>query len=127
MPTLPDTAVQLADRARELAAKVNPGPKAAVRSLPIRGRVSEVEELWAAHRAEILAGIPVTTSSLNAGADQGTWGTTFTLHLELDAPLPGVATQTLAGKAIRRLKALAETGEMPTTAHNPAYRRQATS
>ena len=36
-----------------------------------------------------------------------------------------MATQVLAGKAVRRLKALVETGEVPTTDHNPAYRADA--
>ena len=39
--------------------------------------------------------------------------------------MPDIGAQTLAGKAVRRLKALAETGEVPTTARNPAYRSDA--
>ena len=71
-------------------------------------------------------GIPAASSSLACGADQGAWGTTFTVALELDAPVPGIATQALAGKVVRRLKALAETGEIPTTEHTPAYREGTT-
>jgi hypothetical protein len=48
-----------------------------------------------------------------------------TLELRLSAPVPGMATQTLAGKAVRRLKALCETGEIPTTAANPSAREPA--
>jgi hypothetical protein len=36
-----------------------------------------------------------------------------------------MAANTLAGKVVRRLKALAEAGEVPTTAHNPAGRADA--
>jgi hypothetical protein len=35
------------------------------------------------------------------------------------------AGQALAGKAVRRLKALAETGEVPTTEGNPSARGDA--
>lgn len=127
MPTLPTSTEEVAGLARRVAAKVNPGPKSARRSLPIRADQDEVQRLWSAHREEVLDGIPATSSTLRVGADQGSWGTTWTLELALDAPLPDVATGALAGKAIRRLKALAETGEMPTTAHNPAYRGEVTA
>jgi hypothetical protein len=36
-----------------------------------------------------------------------------------------MATQVLAGKAVRCLKALVETGEVPTTDHNSSYRADA--
>lgn len=122
MAALPASATQVADRARALAARINPGPRAAERSLPIRAASDEVQRRWDADRDAILEGIPVASSTLRPGADQGAWGTTFTVHLELDAPVPGVAAGLLAGKAVRRLKALAETGEIPTTDHTPAYR-----
>ncbi len=38
---------------------------------------------------------------------------------------PGMATQVLAGKAVRRLKALCETGEIPNTDFNPSARDDA--
>jgi hypothetical protein len=36
-----------------------------------------------------------------------------------------MGTQALTGKALRRLKALCETGEIPSTAYNPAARGDA--
>ena len=48
-----------------------------------------------------------------------------TVTLRLEAAVPGMAAQVLAGKVVRRLKALAETGEVPTTAHNPSARPDA--
>ena len=125
VPTLPTTA-EVTDRARELATRIHPGPKSAKRSLPIRASVEEVTALWEANRVALLDGIPATSSALASGADQGPWGMTFTVALELNAPVPGVATQALAGKVVRRLKALAETGEIPTTEHTPAYREGTT-
>lgn len=122
MPSFPRSPRQVVDLARTVAARVRPGPKVGTRSLPIRGAPDEVERLWSAQRKAILDGIPASSATLRQGADQGEWGTTWTVELELDAPMPGVATQALAGKAVRRLKALAETGEMPTTEHNPAFR-----
>jgi hypothetical protein len=95
--------------------------------MPIRAVPEEVEALW--QDAEtvrlLLDGIPATGATLVRGDDQGAWGTTFTVGLELDAPVPDVATRLLAAKAVRRLKALAETGEIPSTERNPAYREDA--
>jgi hypothetical protein len=39
--------------------------------------------------------------------------------------VPDMGTQTLTGKALRRLKALCETGEIPSAAFNPAARDDA--
>jgi hypothetical protein len=50
------------------------------------------------------------------------WGTITTVHLRLHTAVPGMATQLLAGKVVRRLKALAETGEVPSTERNPSAR-----
>jgi hypothetical protein len=36
-----------------------------------------------------------------------------------------MAAQVLAGKVVRRLKALVEASEVPTTAHNPSGRTDA--
>jgi hypothetical protein len=49
-------------------------------------------------------------------------GTEVTLELHLDAP--DAAAGAAAHKALRRAKALAETGEIPTTADNPSARHQ---
>jgi len=48
-----------------------------------------------------------------------------TVHLTLKEPVPDIAANALAGKAVRRLKALVETGEAPTTAYNPSAREDA--
>lgn len=47
------------------------------------------------------------------------------MDLTLTTAMPGVATNTLAGRALRRLKSLCETGEIPTTDHNPSARADA--
>jgi hypothetical protein len=47
-------------------------------------------------------------------------GTVVTLELHLDGP--DLAAGAAAFKALRRAKALAETGEIPTLAHNPSAR-----
>lgn len=47
-------------------------------------------------------------------------GTEVTLALRLDGP--DLAAGATAHKALRRAKALAETGEVPTLAHNPSAR-----
>ena len=73
----------------------------------------------------ILDGIPVADASLEVGSDAGEWGTTVTVQLRLEAAIPGMATQTLAGKAVRRLKSVAETGEAPRTDHNLSARADA--
>jgi hypothetical protein len=117
----------VADKAREMIAKVRPGPMEARRSLPIRSEPDELRRLWADAdaRALVLDGIPVADASLEFGPQAGDWGTVVTVSLRLEAAVPGVAAQALAGKVVRRLKALAETGEVPTTAHNPSGRADA--
>jgi hypothetical protein len=73
----------------------------------------------------VLDGVPVADASLEFGPQAGDWGMTVTVTLRLEAAVPGMAAQVLAGKVVRRLKALAETGEVPTTAHNPSARADA--
>ena len=73
----------------------------------------------------ILDGIPVADASLEVGSDAGEWGTTVTVQLRLDNAIPGMAIQTLAGKAVRRLKSVVETGEAPRTDHTPSARSDA--
>jgi hypothetical protein len=117
----------VADKAREVMAKVRPGPLQARRSLPIRADVDAIRRVWADAdgRAAILEDIPAADVTLDVGAELGDWGTVATVELTLEAAVPGMAANTLAGKVVRRLKALAETGEVPTTAHNPAARTDA--
>jgi hypothetical protein len=67
----------------------------------------------------------VADASIAVGAQDRDFGRTVTLSLRLDAAVPGMATQVLAGKAVRRLKALVETGEVPSTDRNPSYRADA--
>ena len=73
-------------------------------------------------REAVLDGIPVAEASLEIGPQVADWGTTATVALRVEATVPGTATQLLAGKVVRRLKALAETGEVPTTERNPSAR-----
>ena len=117
----------VAAKAREAIARVRPGATEGHRSLPIRRPADDIRRLWGdeAARAAVLDGIPVADASLDFGPSLGEWGTTTTVRLELEAPVPGMATQALAGKAVRRLKALAETGEVPTTDRNPSARADA--
>jgi len=115
------------DKAREVMAKVRPGPLQARRSLPIRADADEIRRVWADAdgRTAVLDGIPAADVSLEFGEQLADWGTVVTVELKLEAAVPGMAAQVLAGKVVRRLKALAETGEVPTTAHNPAARPDA--
>ena len=122
-----ENARAVAVKAREVIAKVRPGPLEGRRSLPIRGDADELKRLWADAdgRATVLEGIPVADASLAFGPQVGDWGRTVTVTLQLEAAVPGMAVQVLAGKVVRRLKALAETGEVPTTAQNPSARGDA--
>jgi hypothetical protein len=117
----------IVDKARQVLAKVTPGGKEGQRSLPIRCAADDIRARWdePVLRTAILQGIPVQDASLEVGAEDRDWGRTVTLRLELSAPVPGMATQTLTGKAVRRLKALCETGEMPNTDFNPSARSDA--
>jgi hypothetical protein len=114
----------VADKAREVVATVRPGAAEGRRSLPIRSPEAELRRLWEdpAELAKILDGMPVTEATLSLGPEVGEWGRTATVWVRLEAPVPGMGTQVLAGKVVRRLKALAETGEVPTTADNPSGR-----
>jgi hypothetical protein len=126
-PQVPETARVVVDKARETYAKIRPGDPAGRRSLPIRGSAEEIEQRWSepAGRTAVLDGLAVADASIVVGAQDRDFGRTVTLSLTLEAAVPGMATQVLAGKAVRRLKALVETGEVPTTDHNPSYRADA--
>jgi hypothetical protein len=117
----------VADRARQVLAKIKPGGTEGHRSLPIRRSPEEIRGHWEdpVIRERILDGIPVAEANISVGEQDGDWGRTTTLDLVLSAPVPGMATQTLTGKALRRLKAVCETGEIPTTAFNPSARDDA--
>jgi len=112
---------------RRVAERARFGTSETSRSLAIRRDPKDVRALWsdAASRAEVLSGLPAKGASLTFGSEQGGWGTTVTVSVKLDAPLPRPAARLLAGRAIRRLKALAETGEVPTTQDNPSARASA--
>jgi hypothetical protein len=116
-----------ATRARQVIGKIRPGSTSGRRSLPIRRTPDEIRGFWdePGLREMILEGIPVRESELEIGAQDRDWGRTVTLRLELSAPVPGMTTQALTGKAVRRLKAVCETGELPTTAFNPSARDDA--
>ncbi len=115
------------DRAKRLIARVRPGPDEGRRSLPIRCEAQEIQARWDAPelRQAILRQIPADEASIEIGEEDRTWGRTVTLRIHLSAPVPGMAAQTLAGTAVRRLKALCETGEIPTTDFNPSARYDA--
>ena len=117
----------VANKARQVIAKVRPGSAEGRRSLPIRRTPEQIRARWDEPelRAAILKDVPVADASISIGGPDRDWGTTVTLELRLSAPVPDIATQTLAGKAVRRLKALCETGEIPTTASNPSARDDA--
>ena len=117
----------VAGKARQVIAKVRPGGDAGARSLPIRREPGEIRARWEEPelRAAILHEIPVKDASLTIGEPDRDWGRTVTIDLQLSAPVPGMATQLLAGKAVRRLKALCETGEIPNTDFNPSARSDA--
>ena len=110
----------VANRARQAIAKVRPGSTEGRRSLPIRRTPEQIRARWdePALRAAILKDVPVADASLSVGGPDRDW-------LRLSAPVPGMGTQALTGKALRRLKALCETGEIPSTAFNPAAREDA--
>jgi hypothetical protein len=118
---------EVADKARQVIAKVRPASTQGRRSLPIRCEPDAIRARWEEPqlRAAILHEIPVADASLTIGGPDRDWGTTVTMTLELSAPVPGTATQVLTGKAVRRLKALCETGEIPTTDSNPSARGDA--
>jgi hypothetical protein len=117
----------VADRARQVIAKVRPGSTEGHRSLPIRSSPEQIQARWdePASRAAILKDIPVDDASLTVGDPDRDWGRTVTLDLRLSAAVPDMGTQALTGKALRRLKAVCETGEIPTTAFNPSGRDDA--
>ena len=117
----------VADKARGFVAKKRASGSEARRSLPIRRVGDDIRALWGDQgaRAAVLDGIPVADASIDIGSEVSDWGTPVTLRLRLHSPVPRMARQALAGKAVRRLKALAETGEVPTTERNPSARSDA--
>ena len=117
--------MSVADKARDALSKVRPGPLEASRTLPIRAQRDEIERVWTSQTATIMDGIPFENATTQYGQDVGDWGLAVTVHLRLREAVPDMAANTLAGKAVRRLKALVETGEAPTTARNPAAREDA--
>jgi hypothetical protein len=126
-PQLPVDPRAIVERAREAITGLRPAATEGRRSLPIRRPADDLRRLWsdADARAAVLNGIPAADASLDFGPELADWGTTVSVHLRLETAVPGVATQALAGKVLRRLKALAETGEVPTTDRNPSYRPDA--
>ncbi len=117
----------LAGKARQAIARIRPGSLEGRRSLPIRRPPATILAYWEDPqlRAAVLRDIPVAAASLEIGDEDRDWGRTTTIILELSAPVPNMATQALAGKAVRRLKALCETGEIPSSDFNPSARDDA--
>lgn len=114
----------IAGKARQVIAKISPGATEAQRSLPIRGSADDIRARWEEPvlRAAILQDIPVADAHLAVSDENRDWGRTTTLSLELTQAMPDLATHVLAGKALRRLKSLTETGEIPNTDFNPSAR-----
>ncbi len=121
LPRVPPAAARL------LARATGSGTDEARRALPIRRDPSAVRALWddPAARAAVLDGVPATEATLAFGADARDGGIVTELTVRLDAPMPAPAAQALAGRAVRRLKALAESGEVPTKERNPSGREEA--
>ena len=114
----------IARRGLEAFARIRYGTRAAQRSLEIRREPAEIRRAWAEGRADVLAGTGAAEGSLELGDAAGDWGTPATVSLRFARPLPRMAAQTLAGRAVRRLKSLAETGEAPTADRNPSARQE---
>ena len=76
-----------AGKAREVLAKVRPGPLRGRRSLPIRAGAAEIERAWASAdgRAAVLEGIPAADVWLDFGPELQDWGTVVTVTLQLKA------------------------------------------
>ena len=117
--------MNVADKAKDALSKVRSGPLEASRTLPIRAGRDEIERVWTTHTTTIMDGIPLESATTQYGQSVGEWGLAVTVHLRLKQAVPDLAANTLAGKAVRRLKALVETGEAPTTARNPSAREDA--
>jgi|GEM_PF-5821166 hypothetical protein len=114
--------MSVADKAKGALSKVRPGSLQASRTLPIRADKDAIERVWTSRTAEIFDGIPMATATTRYGQTVRDWGLAVTVDLTLQEAVPDVAANTLAGKAVRRLKALVETGEAPTTDRNPSGR-----
>jgi hypothetical protein len=114
--------MSVADKAKDALSKVRPGSLEASRTLPIRAERDEIERVWTSHTTTIFDGIPMETATTQYGQTVRDRGLAVTVHLQLSEPVPDMAANTLAGKAVRRLKALVETGEAPTTDRNPSAR-----
>jgi hypothetical protein len=121
------TARSVAGKARQAIARVRPGAMEGRRALPVRRDADAIRARWDEPelRSAVLEGIPVRDASLEIGEEDRDWGRTVTIRLELSSSVPGMAAQALAGKAVRRLKALCETGEIPNTDFNPSARDDA--
>jgi hypothetical protein len=117
--------MSVADKAKGALSKVRSGPLEASRTLPIRASKDEIERVWTTHTTTIMDGIPLESATTQYGQTVRDWGLAVTVHLRLAEPVPDMAANTLAGKAVRRLKAIVETGEAPTTDRNPAAREDA--
>jgi hypothetical protein len=81
--------------------------------------VEEVEGRLRFQASSETVGLSATGSVAFAPAPQDL-GTEVTVALQLDGP--DLAAGAMAHKVLRRAKALAETGEIPSLAHNPSGR-----
>ena len=126
-PQIPVNPRAVAEKAREVIARVRPGTTEGHRALPVRADPEAITRLWSEPGTQpaVLDGLGAASARIERGPDAGDWGRVVTLDLTLEAPQPGLGAQALAGKAVRRLKSLAETGEVPTTERQPSARADA--
>jgi hypothetical protein len=103
--------IQRAGRSHQSAGAVQ-------RSLTIGRPAEELQRLWdrPETRTDVLEGAEASASFSPAPGD---WGTVATLTVRGGN---GMASRLKLGRALRRFKSLAETGEIPTLEHNPSAR-----
>ncbi|MDO9353764.1 MAG: hypothetical protein Q7T55_08715 [Solirubrobacteraceae bacterium] len=115
---------QAAAKVREIAT----GERGAVarRTLPIFATPRELQEHWddPKVRETVLEGLEIRPDEVIMLFAQGRpgWGNEATAEVRFTDAVPEMGAELLAGKLVRRFKSLVETGEVPTTAHNPSAR-----
>jgi hypothetical protein len=121
-----EQALAAVGKARDLVGRGDTHAASGRRSLPIFGTPEELQASWdqPVVREAVIDGLEIEPESVTMLFAQGRpgWGNEATAHLEFNGAVPDLGADLLAGKVVRRFKALFETGEIPTTHHNPAAR-----